>query len=230
MIQDNIHKINKAISSVCQKAHRNPSEITLVAVSKTANVSQINGAIAAGIIHIGENRVQDAKEKFLELGAKVEVTRHMLGHLQSNKAKVAVEIFDMIQSVDNIKLAQEIQKHAEKINKKISILVQVNIAGEEQKSGMSSGEVENFIKSVVDFKNIFIEGFMTIGPLTDDKNITRQCFKQLREIFDQTKKQYQSDPRLNIKYLSMGMSEDFEMAIEEGSNMIRIGRAIFHGN
>lgn len=229
MIKDNIDKVNKKIRAVCSRINYNPEEIVLVGISKYADVSLMNEAIAAGLIHIGENRVQDAKQKFSELIAGHPIVRHMVGHLQTNKVKTAVEIFDLIESVDSVKLAQEIQKQAEKSNKKISVLAQVNVSGEEQKSGMAPDEIDEFIKQVVEFDHITVQGLMTIGPLTEDRDVVRDCFRRLKIIFDQIKNQYYSDQRLEMKYLSMGMSGDFEMAIEEGANMVRIGRAIFHG-
>lgn len=229
MIKDNIDKVNKKIRAVCSKIDFNPEKIILVGISKYADVSLINEALKAGLTHIGENRVQDAKSKFSEIIAGRSVIRHMVGHLQTNKVKTAVEIFDLIESVDSIKLAIEIQKQAEKLGKKMSVLAQVNVSGEEQKSGMAPEEVDGFIKQVGKLDHIYLQGLMTIGPLTEDQKVIRACFRNLKKIFDQIKNQYHLDQRLEMKYLSMGMSGDFEMAIEEGANMIRIGRAIFHG-
>jgi len=229
MIKDNIDKINKKIRAVCSRINCNPEEIVLVGISKYADVSLINEALTAGLTHIGENRVQDAKQKFSEIIFGKSVVRHMVGHLQTNKVKTAVEIFDLIESVDSIKLAMEIQKQAERLGKKMPVLAQVNMSGEEQKSGMAPEEVDEFIKQVRKFSHVYLQGLMTIGPLTEDRNVVRDCFRKLKKMFDQIKNQYHSDHQLEMKYLSMGMSGDFEMAIEEGANMVRIGRAIFHG-
>lgn len=229
MIKDNIDKIKKRIKGVCSRIDCDPEEIVLVGISKYADVSLINEAITAGLTHIGENRVLEAKQKFSEIITGRSVIRHMVGHLQTNKVKTAVEIFDLIESVDSIKLALEIQKQAEKLEKKVSVLAQINVSGEAQKSGMAPDEVDEFIKQVRGLDHLYLQGLMTIGPLTEDHKVVRACFRNLKEIFEKTKNKYHSDQRFEMKYLSMGMSGDFEMAIEEGANMIRIGRAIFHG-
>lgn len=230
MIKDNIDKINQTIRSVCLRVNRNPDDIILVGISKYADISLMNEAAASGLHHIGENKVQDAKEKFTRLVSPLPMVKHMVGHLQTNKVKTAVEIFDIIQSVDSLKLAQEIQKQAERLNKKMPVLVQVNISRETQKSGMAPEDIDQFLKSVLEFENIFIQGLMTIGPLTEDPVVVRECFREFKGIFDRIKLKCRSDQRLEMKYLSMGMSGDFEIALEEGANMIRVGRAIFHGN
>ncbi|MGE0268978.1 MAG: YggS family pyridoxal phosphate-dependent enzyme [Candidatus Omnitrophota bacterium] len=228
MIKDNIEKIKNKISSVCSSIGRNPADIILIGISKYADSSQMNEAVAAGLTHIGENRVQDAKEKFSELMGAAAIVKHMVGHLQTNKVKAAVEIFDIIQSVDSLKLALEIQKQAERLNKKMVVLVQVNMSREVQKSGMAPEDIDQFLKSVRGLENIYIQGLMTIGPLTEDRIVVRECFREFKGIFDRIKDQYPADHRLQMKYLSMGMSGDFETALEEGANMIRVGRAIFH--
>ena len=228
MIQDRLAQVHKDIEAVCKRIGRNHKEVILVGASKYADAATIKEAVAAGLKHIGENKVQDAMEKFVLLDQEhVHVTRHMLGHLQTNKAKHAVEIFDLIQSVDTIKLADEIEKHAVKLNKMMEILVEVNTSGEEQKFGALEGEVLPLIEEISRCEHIRLSGLMTMAPYTPDKGVIRKCFRDLRELFDAVEDEYATHPRVEMKYLSMGMSEDYEIAIEEGSNMVRIGRAIF---
>ena len=228
MIKDRLAKVHKDIEAVCKRIGRNPKEIILVGATKYADAAQIKEALAAGLKHIGENRVQDALEKFAILDQEhVHATRHMLGHLQTNKAGDAVEIFDLIQSVDSIRLADEIEKHAVKLNKMAEVLVEVNTSGEEQKFGVLEAEVLPLIEEISRCEHIRLSGLMTLAPYTPDKGIIRKCFRDLRELFDAVEDEYATHPRVAMKYLSMGMTEDYAIAIEEGSNMVRIGRAIF---
>lgn len=228
MIKDHLARIHEHIEDVCRRIGRNPKEIILVGASKYADAFQIKEAVAAGLKHIGENRVQDALAKFVILDQeRVHVTRHMLGHLQTNKAQDAVGIFDLIQSVDSIRLADEIEKHAAKLNKTMEILVEVNTSGEEQKFGVPPDEVLTLIEEVSRCVHIRLSGLMTMAPFTKDQGVIRKCFRDLRELFDAVEDDYATHPRVEMKYLSMGMTEDYEIAIAEGSNMLRIGRAIF---
>ena len=228
MIKDNISNLNIRIASVCKKSGINPDEIVLVGVTKYSSLDQAKEGIEAGLKHLGENYVKDAREKFLQLGCLEEkITKHMIGHLQSNKVKPAVETFDLIQSLDSLKIGLEIQKHAQSLGKVMDVLIQVNISGEEQKSGIEKDQVLDLIKEMLELKNVSIRGLMTIAPFTEDKDIIRKCFKDLRVLRDQINEKYLRDERLEMKYLSMGMSADYEIAIEEGSNMLRIGSAIF---
>lgn len=228
MIKDRLAKVHKDIEAVCKRIGRNPKEIILVGATKYADAAQIKEAVAAGLKHIGENRVQDALEKFAILDQEhIHATRHMLGHLQTNKAGDAVEIFDLIQSVDSIRLTDEIEKHAVKFNKMVEILVEVNTSGEEQKFGVLEAEVLPLIEEISRCEHIRLSGLMTLAPYTPDKGIIRKCFRDLRELFDAVEDEYATHPRVAMKYLSMGMTEDYAIAIEEGSNMVRIGRAIF---
>lgn len=228
MIKDDLAQVHKNIEAVCKRIGRNPKEVILVGSTKYSDVSQIKEAVAAGLKHIGENRVQDALEKFPLLEQEhIQVTRHMLGHLQTNKAKHAVELFDMIQSVDSSRLADEIEKQAAKLDKTVEILVEVNTSGEEQKFGLQPEDVLNLVEEISQCTHIRLSGLMTMAPYTQDKGIIRKCFRTLREIFDALEDDYAVHPRVAMKYLSMGMTEDYEIALEEGSNMLRIGRAIF---
>lgn len=228
MIKDNISNISKHINSVCQRLGMSPEDVTLIGITKYVDSSKIKEMIDGGITSIGENIVQDASKKFSELGAySQKVTKHLVGHLQSNKAKEAVEIFDLIQSVDRLKLAREINKYAISQNKIVDVLIQVNTSCEDQKSGVKKEDALGLIKNILELKNIRILGLMAIAMLTDDKEVVRKNFRDLRLIRDEVNSMFPFNEQLQMKYLSMGMSDDYEIAIEEGANMIRIGRAIF---
>ncbi len=222
-IKNNLEIINKKIKKAALKVNRNPEEIKLVTVTKTATTEQIEEAINAGIKIIGENRVQDAKKKYQIITAEVEW--HLIGHLQTNKAKYAVEIFNCIHSVDSIKLAQEIDKRSLQFGKIMDVLVEVNVSGEETKYGIKSEEVETFLKEISEFPRIRIRGLMTIAPIVEEKEEVRPYFRKLKELSEKIKSK--NIENIKMDYLSMGMTEDFEIAIEEGANMVRIGRGIF---
>ena len=227
MISLRIKKVREKIAEVCRKIGRNPDEIILIGVTKYATAAHIKEAIDAGLTDVGENRVQDAKEKFSQLGEGLKgVRRHLIGHLQSNKAKLAVELFDLIQSVDSVKLLQEIDKEAGKQNKIMDVLIQVNTAHDENKFGIDPESVSEIINAVPSTNNIRVRGLMTIAPLTDDMNIVRRAFKDLKTLFDRIKAEKSSE-KFQMDYLSMGMSGDFPVAIEEGANVVRVGSAIF---
>jgi pyridoxal phosphate enzyme (YggS family) len=222
-IKNNLEIIKEKIKKAALKANRNPEEIKLVAVTKTATIEQIKEAISAGVKIIGENKVQEAKEKYQILTADIEW--HLVGHLQSNKVKYAIEIFDCIHSVDSIKLAQEIDKRSLQFGKITNVLLEVNVSGEETKYGIKPEEVEPFLKEISEFSRIRIRGLMTIAPIAEDKEEVRPYFRKLRELSEEIKSK--SIKNVKMDYLSMGMTEDFEVAIEEGANMVRIGRGIF---
>ena len=225
MIRDNLRRIHDRMEEICRRVRRNPADVTLIGVTKYSNVSQVQEVLDAGLKDIAENRVQDAEAKFPQL--KGTFTKHLIGHLQTNKVKLALPLFDLIHAVDSIKCADEIQKQAEKINKTARILIQVNTSAEEQKSGITPQEVNSLAKHVAGLKNVKVEGLMTMGPLTEDREAIRVCFKKLKQVFEELKKQFSDHERVSMKYLSMGMSGDYDIALEEGANMIRIGRAIF---
>lgn len=223
IIKNNLEIINEKIKKAALKVNRKPEKIKLVAVTKTATAEQIKEAINAGVKIIGENRVQDAKEKYQILTADVEW--HLIGHLQTNKAKYAVEIFNCIHSVDSIKLAQEIDKRSKQFKKIMDVLVEVNVSGEKSKYGIKPEEVEPFLKEISEFPRIKVRGLMTIAPIVEDKEEVRPYFRKLRGLYKEIKSKNIENVKMN--WLSMGMTEDFEIAIEEGANMVRIGRGIF---
>ena len=211
------------ISNSCQKVRRSIDEITLVAVTKTVSIERIQAAIDVGITFIGENRVQEALDKYSVIGNKVQW--HLIGHLQTNKVKKAVEIFSMIQSIDSLYLAAEVEKRANSMNKVIPVLIEVNTSEEDTKFGVKPGDLLGLIKDMLPFSHLNIAGLMTIGPglAIEDKEKSRPCFRMLYELRQRTETEFS----IKLPYLSMGMSSDFEVGIEEGSNMIRVGTAIF---
>jgi pyridoxal phosphate enzyme (YggS family) len=222
MIKENILKVRVRITRACIKAKRNPESVAIVAVSKGRVIEEILEVINAGITDIGENKVQEAILKLKKLPA---VKLHMVGHLQSNKVKEAVKIFDLIHSVDSEELALEIDKQAARIGKVQNILIQVNTSGEESKFGLRPQDLtENFL-IIKALKNVSIRGLMTIAPLVDDPEKVRLYFRRLKELREKIYELKVADP--GSLALSMGMSDDFEVAIEEGADMVRIGRAIY---
>jgi pyridoxal phosphate enzyme (YggS family) len=231
MVKDNIIEIRKRISLACSKVDRDPGAITIVAVSKGRTPEQIRQAVQAGLTDIGENKVQEAllKHRLLStVNSELSTIKwHMVGHLQSNKVKEAVEIFDLIQSVDSLRLAEEIDKQAARIKKIQDILIEVKTSAEESKFGLKPEETIEVIKEVAKFKNISIKGLMTIAPIMDNPQDARPYFRMLRELKDRINSL--STVNRELLTLSMGMTDDFEVAIAEGSNMVRIGRAIFGG-
>lgn len=222
-VKDNLETINKKIKEAALKVNRDPQEIKLVAVTKTATLEQIKEAINEGVKIIGENKVQEAKEKYQVL--TTEVKWHLIGHLQTNKVKYAVEIFDLIHSVDSIKLAKEIDKRSVQFKKTIDVLIEVNISGEETKYGYNPEKVEAFLKEISEFSGIKVRGLMTIAPISKNKEEVRPYFRRLRELSERIRDK--NIKNIKMDYLSMGMTDDFEIAIEEGANIVRIGRGIF---
>ncbi|MCX5704299.1 MAG: YggS family pyridoxal phosphate-dependent enzyme [Candidatus Omnitrophica bacterium] len=223
MIQDNVRRIRERIAEACSRSNRHPDEIVIIAVTKGRTLSDINEAIEAGITDIGENRVQEALKKYnaiRDTHYAIRVKWHMVGHLQTNKAKEAVKIFDLIHSVDSLRLAEEIDKQAHKIKKVQDILIEANTSGEVSKFGFKAEGIIGAVKEIVQFKNIKVKGLMTIAPALDSPEKTRPYFRMLREIKDKIN---------SVRILSMGMTDDFEVAIEEGANMVRLGRVIFEG-
>lgn len=198
-------------------------DIKIIAVTKTVDVDRINEAIALGITDIGENKVQEIQEKYEQINK--DVKWHMIGHLQSNKVKYIIDKVEMIHSLDRLSLAEEIQKRAEGLNIYVNSLVQVNIAEEDSKFGLRKEEVIPFIKSLKDLNRIKVKGLMTIAPFVEDPEEARYVFRDLKSLFEEIK-----DININnvdMKYLSMGMTNDYEVALEEGANIIRIGTGIF---
>ncbi len=222
MIADNLKAVTQRISRSCDKSGRPADTVKLVCVTKEATLQEIEEVLALGVKDIGENRVQDALFKYRSIGGRA--TWHLIGHLQTNKVSHAVRIFSLIHSVDSLRLIEAIDREAKKISKIQEILIQVNTSGEESKFGISQDEVRPFFEKAALYPNIKIIGLMTMAPEGADPEETRPCFRRLRELRDEIQS-YQ--PSAVSCQLSMGMSSDFEVAIEEGSNLVRVGRAIF---
>lgn len=228
MIKDNITRARERISLVCSKINRDPESITIVAVSKNRTVEDIKETFYAGIVDIGENKVQEASDKFNEIrntNYGQQIKWHMVGHLQTNKVKEAVKIFNLIQSVDSTRLASEIDKQAAKINKVQDILIELKTSPEENKFGLKPDDAIEAIREITKLRNISIKGLMTIAPIATNFGEARPYFQKLRELKEEINERRITNEEINI--LSMGMTDDFEIAIEEGSNMIRLGRGIF---
>ena len=223
MIASNLKSVTERIAKSCEKAGRSPQEVRLVVVTKEASLEEIGEVLNSGVRTLGENRVRDALAKQRSIGDRADW--HLVGHLQTNKARDAVRIFSLIHSVDSLRLAQEIDKEAKKINKVQDALIQVNTSAEATKFGMPAETVFDFLKESALYRNISIKGLMTIAPEVDDPEKTRPYFRKLKQLLDDiNERRTTNDER---RTLSMGMTNDFEVAIEEGSNMVRIGRAIF---
>lgn len=208
----NLGRVQEAVARACARAGRSPDHVLLIAVSKTMDVERVRLAIAAGVAALGENRVQEAKEKIEALGRPV--PWHLIGSLQTNKARDAARLFDWIHSVDRLDLAQELSRRADRA---LNILLQVNLGDEPQKGGVAPAELKRLHEVVAALPNLKVRGLMAIPPATEQPEQARPFFRQLRELREQ----------LGLEHCSMGMSADFEVAIEEGATMVRVGTAIF---
>ena len=214
-IKDNIDSLKVEIGEICNRINRDPRDITIIAIAKTFTHSQILEAFESGIMDIGENRVQEAVEKIERLSQlEPHPTWHMVGHLQSNKAKVAVEIFDLIHSIDSVRLAEVI---SHRTHKTMPVLLEVNVSGEASKNGFPLTKVEPALEEIAHLPRLEVKGLMTIAPLLSDAEQVRPVFRKLRSLRDS----------FGLEHLSMGMTDDFEVAVEEGATLVRIGRAIF---
>jgi pyridoxal phosphate enzyme (YggS family) len=222
-IKNNIEAIKKEIEGICLKSGKNPDDITIIAVTKTVDTDRINYAVDCGMTNLGENKVQEIMDKYEPVNKNVKW--HLIGHLQTNKVKYIIDKVELIHSVDSVKLAEEISKKALKNNLIKEVLVQVNVAKEESKFGIDIEEVISFVKTIAAFENIRVKGLMTIAPYDENPENVRPIFRQLRQKFDELAQM--NIPNTDMKYLSMGMSNDYAIAIEEGANMVRIGTAIF---
>ena len=224
MIKDNLTKIRQQIAEAAAKAGRNPSEINLLAVSKRFDVLKIQEAFEQGQLLFGENYIQEAEKKINKLAPSI--SWHFIGRLQSNKALLAVQLFQIIETVDRLKIAKALNNHARTIGKSQDILVQVNIGREKQKAGIDPDDAEGLLQELRNMKNLKIRGLMGMPPFSNDPEQTRPHFKALKKMADHfTDKGYFAHSAPTI--LSMGMSNDFTIAIEEGSTLVRIGTSIF---
>ncbi|PYG89895.1 hypothetical protein LY28_00494 [Ruminiclostridium sufflavum DSM 19573] len=222
-IKANLDNILSRIKAAAEKSGRNAEDVKLIAVTKTVDVDRIKSAYEYGILDMGENRVQELLEKHDKLDRSCRW--HLIGHLQTNKVKYIIDKVDMIHSVDSIQLAKEIDARAARLGRKMNILLQVNVSGEESKFGIDTREVDEFVKIISEFGNISLRGMMTIAPYADNAEAVRDVFKKLYDKYIDIKQKKLDN--VTMDYLSMGMSNDFEVAIEEGANIVRIGTDIF---
>jgi hypothetical protein len=219
-VGDNLLRVRERIERAAQRVGRNPNEIKLVAVSKTVESARIKEAIEAGVTILGENYVQEAQKKIEEIGRLV--AWHFIGHLQSNKAKYAVRLFDMIHSLDSIPLIEELNRRAKQVDRIMKVLIEVNLSGEATKFGTDEEKISNLAKRILAVDHLSLEGLMTMPPYFDSPEMSRPYYIRLRELKEKMAKE-----GIPMKELSMGMSSDFEIAIEEGATYVRVGTAIF---
>jgi hypothetical protein len=230
-LEANIARVRERIATAARRAGRDPREITLVAVTKTVPADRVRAAWELGVTDFGENRVQEAVAKIPLVipEGEAEAGRpgprwHMIGHLQRNKVKHVIPLFDIIHSVDSVRLAREIDRRAGRAEKVMPVLLEVNVAGEATKYGFAPEEVFAAVEEIKELPHLEIQGLMTVPPIAEDPEEVRPHFRRLRELRDELARRF---PALNWHHLSMGMTDDFEVAIEEGATMVRIGRAIF---
>lgn len=231
--------VRQRIQRACERSRRDPSSVTLVCVTKTIPADVIERVLALGLTDLGENRVQEARLKQTALGSRLKVEGqppeprtmnlervkwHLIGHLQRNKAKMAVELFDVIHSVDSVVLVRELDRHAAR---PLDVLVQVNVSGETTKFGCRPEETGSVAQQILRATHLRLMGLMTIAPLSDDPESARPMFRRLRELRDGLMRSMSHAPRPMSLQLSMGMSQDFDVAIEEGADLVRVGTAIF---
>ncbi len=230
-IAENLASVKERMAAAAERSGRSPDSIKLVPVTKGRSISEIQSLLAAGATDIGENRIQEAQQKydpihsFLAASNTLKCDWHLIGHLQRNKVKSALEIFSLIHSVDSLRLLAEISRRTEVLKKQTDILIQINTTGEESKFGLDSEDVFDFMEKSLSYSSVRIVGLMTMGVLSPSPETNRPAFALLRTLSDRIKTE--KYPGITMQYLSMGMTDDFEVAIEEGANLVRIGRAIF---
>jgi len=223
-ITDNLAKVRERVAAACRRAGRSPEDVRLIAISKTFPPELIRAASAAGLRHFGENRVQEAAAKRPAL-SDLTVTWHLVGHLQTNKAKLARELFHWIHSVDSQRLAARLDRVAASRDDRLPVLIEVNLSGEATKTGVAENEVVPLVEAVSRLETLEVRGLMVIPPWFEDPERVRPFFRRLRELAEEIESRQLSN--VSMRELSMGMSHDFEVAIEEGATMVRLGTAIF---
>ena len=222
-ISENIENIRKNIDAACKRSGRDPKDVLLLAVSKTVDVDRIKVAVDCGLNSLGENRVQEIMEKYEPMGENVKW--HLIGHLQTNKVKYIIDKVELIHSVESIKLAEEINKQAKKHNLVMDVLVEVNMADEESKFGVKPEETESFIRELALMDNIRVRGLMTVAPNVENGEENRVYFRNMKQLLvDINAKNINN---INMDILSMGMTGDYETAVEEGATIVRVGTGIF---
>lgn len=223
-IKENIDEILKRTAAAAMRSGRNLEDITVIAVSKTVDAERAREAVEGGLINLGENRVQELVSKYEQL-SDIDVKWHLIGNLQRNKVKYIIDKTTLIHSVENLELANEINKRAQKTNIISNVLIELNIGEEESKFGLDEENVYSFVKDMEQFENIKVLGLMTVAPFSEKPEDIRWVFKKMKGIFDKISGMELKNTEM--KYLSMGMTNDFEIAIEEGANIVRIGTAVF---
>jgi pyridoxal phosphate enzyme (YggS family) len=239
-LYDKLKQVRDRIAKACAKARREPSEVTLIAVTKTAAPEQIREILQLGVCDLGESRVQMLTQRAMQINEfhQRQLTRgegevaprlrwHMIGHLQRNKVKQVLPIVSLIHSVDSLRLAEELEGYAIKAEKRVPVLMQVNASEESQKHGVAVGAAVHLAEQIDSMSHLQLLGLMNMAPFTEDESKIRQCFERTREIFEEMK--WHKIGGSSLKHLSMGMSHDFELAIAEGATMVRVGTAIFGG-
>ena len=224
MISENVQNIRQRIDLACRRVGRSPSEVSLVAVSKTFPADRIRDAVSAGVRDIGENYVQEVTGK-RDLLSGLDIRWHFIGHLQSNKVKQVASWVHLVHAVDSVGLVREIDKQASRAGRTLDVLIEVNTTGESTKFGVAPENTAELLQALEPFKNIRVSGLMTIGPFLPDPEGSRPMFRQLRLLREQLSQVRQHN--IDLRHLSMGMTGDFEVAIEEGATIVRIGTAIF---
>ncbi len=222
-LKDNVNNILNEIKDICESKGRNFDEVTLIAVTKTLETQKIKDAVSLGLKDIGENKVQEIMEKYEDIKDISDI--HMIGHLQSNKVKYIIDKVKLIHSVDSLSLIKEINKRANKANIISNVLIQINVSGEATKYGIKLEEVDDFFKKAEKYNNVKIKGLMTMAPHVDNPEDIRPVFRILKETYDKISSQKYKN--VEMKHLSMGMTNDYRIALEEGSNMLRVGTKIF---
>ncbi len=222
-ITDNLKTVHARINAACERGHRDPSDVQLIDVSKTKPVEMLKEAYNNGERHFGENKVQELVTKYEQLPK--DIKWHMIGHLQRNKVKYIVDKVALIHSVDSVRLAEEIHKEALKIGRKVPILIEVNVAGEKTKFGIAPEEVEDLLREIAPLDGIDVQGLMTIAPFVTDSEENRQYFNRLKQLSVDIS--HKNIDNVNMNFLSMGMTGDYDVAIEEGASFVRVGTGIF---
>ncbi len=221
--RDNLARVRERIEAACLRSGRSPHEVNLLAVTKYLDLDKMRQLLELGVEHVGENRVQSAVPKWQQLGQRG--TWHFIGHLQTNKVRDVIGRFQYIHSLDRLSLAHELDKRAAKMDVPVSCFVQVNVSGETSKNGISPAEVMGFVEKIGNMKYIRVVGLMTMAPMVNNPEEARPIFRRLREIRDQV--QEMRIDNVPAEHLSMGMSGDFEVAVEEGATFVRLGRILY---
>ncbi len=225
-LERNLAEVRKRIAAACERAGRNSADVRLVAVTKTATPEAVRALVELGVTDLGENRIQEAAKKRDAL-AGLNVRWHMIGHLQTNKVREAVEMFDLIHSVDSVRVAEALDARASSQGRTVPVLMQVNVSGEATKHGIPAALAIDELRKIAKFGSIQVEGLMTMAPFVDDAEEVRSVFTRLRQLAAQIKTF--GMPGGGMKHLSMGMTQDYEVAVEEGATIVRIGTALFTG-